>query len=181
MIAPPQIFPALQTARLILRETVEADAAAIYAIFSDPAVTRHYNLQTFTNVEEARQLVQRRRKRFETGHSIRWGIALKDGAQLIGSCGLIFDAEHPKAELGYEIASTHWNKGYAGEALHAVLAYAFETLAPQQIVAHVMPGNDASKHLLLKLGFVSEGVIAKAGFWNEQHHDLERFARERDQ
>jgi [ribosomal protein S5]-alanine N-acetyltransferase len=178
MIAPPRHFPMLQTARLVLRETVDADAAAIHAIFSDPAVTRHYNLQTFTDVDEARQLVQRRRERFETGHSIRWGIALEDGAQLIGSCGLIFDAEHAKAELGYEIGSAYWNRGYAGEALRAVLAYAFATLALRQIVAHVMPGNDASKHLLQKLGFVSEGMIEKAGFWNEQHHDLERFTLE---
>jgi [ribosomal protein S5]-alanine N-acetyltransferase len=172
-------FPELRTPRLVLRETVAADAPALLEIFSDPAVTRFYNLQRFENIDAAHALIARRHARFVAGHSIRWGIAIAQGDVLIGSCGLIFEenanGDPASAELGYEIASTHWNRGYAGEALRAVIAHAFGALRLRELVAHVMPGNDASAHLLRKLGFESHGVVKDAGFWQERHHDLERF------
>jgi ribosomal-protein-alanine N-acetyltransferase len=38
-----------------------------------------------------------------------------------------------------------------------------------------MLDNIASKNLLEKLGFQSQGILKQHGFWKGKHHDLEQF------
>ena len=45
----------------------------------------------------------------------------------------------------------------------------------QLVIAEVMLENMASKGLLEKLGFRSQGVMKERGFWKGEHHDLEKF------
>ncbi|MGL6338423.1 MAG: GNAT family N-acetyltransferase [Waterburya sp.] len=71
------MFPNLETERLWLRQTTQEDAEAVFAIFSDPNVTQFHNLDTFTHLDEAVRVIERRAKGFESDRGIRWGIALK--------------------------------------------------------------------------------------------------------
>jgi ribosomal-protein-alanine N-acetyltransferase len=96
-------FPELETERLLLGETTLQDAEAIFAIFSDPAVTQFHDLDTFTSIEEAIILIGRRAKRFEQREGIRWGIARKQDNVLIGSCGFHVNPQEDSAEVGYEL------------------------------------------------------------------------------
>src|SRR4029078_2638728 len=50
-------------------------------------------------------------------------IAQRDGT-IMGACGGSIRAQQPPA-LGYWLGVPHWGKGYATEALHAVIDYAF--------------------------------------------------------
>lgn len=68
-------FPNLETNRLWPRPATQADVAAIFAVFSDPNVTQFHDLDTFTHVDEAVRVIERRAKGFATGRGIRWGIA----------------------------------------------------------------------------------------------------------
>jgi len=77
-------FQILETERLRLREIRDSDADAVFEIFGDDAVTRFYDLATFTSVEQARELIARMRERNEKGDALRWGIALKENDRLIG-------------------------------------------------------------------------------------------------
>ena len=70
-------FPTLATARLVLRQIRSADADAVYRLFADPAVTRYYDLATFDDPAQARELVARFQQRFERRIGLRWGLALK--------------------------------------------------------------------------------------------------------
>ena len=171
-------FPQLKTERLILREfrLDEADQMVLFRIFSDRLVTRYYNLGTFTQPEEAWRLLQRRRNRFWQGRGIRWAITLKGNDELIGSCG--FNALNKKkstGELGYELARPFWQQGIMTEAVTTAVDYGFTHLALQGIEAWIVPANRASANLLLKVGFQSEGVLQKKGYWNGRFHDLELF------
>ena len=38
-----------------------------------------------------------------------------------------------------------------------------------------MLDNTASKNLLEKLGFQSQGILKEHGFWKGKHHDLKQF------
>ena len=98
-------FPNLETERLWLRQATQKDAEAIFTVFSDANVTQLHELDTFTHVDEAVGVVERRAKGFETGRGIRWGIAHKPSNYLIGSCGFTWDKEANAAEVGYELAS----------------------------------------------------------------------------
>jgi len=168
-------FPKLETERLLLRQETPEDAKAVFALFSEPAVTQFHDLDTFTDIEEALQLVERRTKRFESGSGIRWGIVRKRDNALIGSCGFTWNKQTDSAEVGYELASSSWRQGIMTEALRTILQFGFETIGLQFVVAQVMLDNIASKNLLEKLGFQSQGILKQHGFWKGKHHDLEQF------
>lgn len=174
-------FPNLETERLLLRQATQEDAEAIFALFSDPNVTQFHDLDTFTHLDEAVGVVGRRAKGFETGRGIRWGIACKPSNYLVGSCGFTWDKAVNAAGVGYELASQFWRQGIMSEALRAILNYGFEVKGVQFVTAEIMLDNVASRRLLEKLGFQSQGILRERGFWKGKHHDLEEFRLMRDE
>ncbi|MEM9506329.1 MAG: GNAT family N-acetyltransferase [Cyanobacteria bacterium P01_E01_bin.35] len=168
-------FPNLETERLWLRQTTEEDTEDVFAIFSNPNVTQFHDLDTFTRLDEAREVIKRRAKRFENRHGMRWGIVRKSNNALIGSCGFTWDREANAAEVGYELASQFWRQGIMSEALCAILRYGFEKRELKFVVAEIMLGNIASRRLLEKLGFQSHAILKERGFWKGKYHDLEQF------
>ncbi|MBE9107071.1 GNAT family N-acetyltransferase [Nostoc cf. edaphicum LEGE 07299] len=168
-------FPQLETERLLLRETTLQDAEVIFAIFSDPSVTQFHDLDTFTSIKEAIAVIERRAKRFERGDGIRWVIIRKQDNVLIGSCGFTWNSQEHSAEVGYELASTFWRQGIMTEAVSTILQFGFEKMGLRFVIAHVMLENIASKKLLEKLGFHSQGIQKQYTFFKGQYHDLEQF------
>lgn len=81
-------------------------------------------------------------------------------------------------EIGYEIATEYWNRGFATEAAQGMVAYAFTHLQVQVVIAHTLAQANASTSVLQKLGmrFVVEIDHAKEGkVWKwridrEEHH-----------
>ncbi|MEH1831969.1 MAG: GNAT family protein [Nostoc sp.] len=168
-------FPQLETERLLLRETTLQDAEAIFTVLCDPGVTQFHDLDTFTSIKEAIAIIERRAKRFERGDGIRWGIVHKQDNVLIGSCGFTWNPQEHAAEVGYELASTFWRQGIMTEAVHTILEFGFKKMDLRFVVAQVMLNNIASKKLLEKLGFQSQGVLKQYGFFKGQFYDLEQF------
>lgn len=174
-------FPNLETPRLWLRQATEADAEAVFSLFSDPLVTQFHDLDTFTHLDQAQAVIERRKMGFEGDRGIRWAIALKPNNFLIGSCGFTWDRAANQAEVGYELAREFWRQGIMTEALSAIFSYGFEVQNLHRILAEVMVANLASKQLLKKLGFQSQGVLKEHGFWKGKHHDLEQFVLSKPQ
>jgi RimJ/RimL family protein N-acetyltransferase len=75
-----------------------------------------------------------------------WGIELRQGAVLIGDCGLTYqDVEgRDVLEIGYHITARERGKGYATEAAHACLDFGFRHTASDFIGSIVRPWNPAS-------------------------------------
>ena len=179
MTQSSQSFPQLETKRLVLRQfrLDEADQAALFRLFSDSRVTRFYNATTFTRPEQARIMLKRRYDGFWQGRAIRWAITLKGKDELIGSCGFnSWDKKKQLGELGYELARPFWNQGLMTEAVTAVTTYGFTKLTLKRIEAWIMPQNQPSANLLIKVGFQSEGILQGKGYWNGRFHDLELFS-----
>jgi len=168
-------FPRLETESLLLRQETPEDAEAVLAVFSDPAVTQFHDLDTLTTLKEAVGVIERRAQRFADEQGIRWGIARKLDNLVIGSCGFQWDKPVHGAEIGYELASRFWGQGIMTEALQAIMQFGFEKMRLQFVTAEVMLDNIASRSLLKKLGFSSQGVLKQHGFWQGQYHDLEQF------
>jgi RimJ/RimL family protein N-acetyltransferase len=61
-------------------------------------------------------------------------------------------------ELGYWLGVEHWGKGYATEALHAVIDYAFTDLGYPALSAAARVTNPLSRRVLEKCGFQWTGV-----------------------
>lgn len=185
-------FPQLETERLVLRALRESDADAVFEIFGDDAVTRYYDLATFTELEQARLLIARMKARNANGDALRWGIALKENDLVIGTGGFNqFVRGWSRAGIGYDLARAYWNKGYMTEALRAMVQYGFENFqsaglfankfaanlfAMNRLEALVMPENLASARVLTKVGFQREGLLREYGFWKNRFWDLEMYA-----
>ena len=71
---------------------------------------------------------------------------------------LIEDADTQSYELGYWLGASHWGHGYAYEAARALLDVAMTTYDARYIKASYIKGNDASAHVLEKLGFKKIGT-----------------------
>ncbi|HEY9634925.1 MAG TPA: GNAT family protein [Coleofasciculaceae cyanobacterium] len=168
-------FPVLETENLMLRETTLSDASAIFQIFASEAVTKYHDIETVTNMEQAKFLIYRRAERFKNKQGIRWGIARKDDNVIIGSCGYSI-RNCFQAEIGYELIETYWRQGIMTEALRAVIRWGFQNLEFNRIEGMVMVENIASINLLKKLGFLEEGLLREYGIWKGQFHDLKIFS-----
>lgn len=56
-------------------------------------------------------------------------------------------------ELGFHLRTEYWGQGFATESARAVIMYAFSTAAAGAFVAGHHPQNEASRRVLLRLGF----------------------------
>src|SRR3546814_7077148 len=61
------------------------------------------------------------------------------------------------ASIGYWIGGRYARQGFMSEAASAVVEFAFEELALHRVEAACLTSNDASRSLLLKVGFRQEG------------------------
>ena len=175
-------FPELSSERLLLRQPTRADAEAVFRMFTDTEVLRYYNVDLMLTKDEAVALLESRRRRYEMGYGIRWGIYLREQHQYIGSCG--FEVIHRPwqyAEIGYELARPYWGCGYMTEALRTMIRYGLESLDLHRVEAQVEPPNEPSKAVLRRLGFREEGIARERGYWRRGFHDLVQFGLLKDE
>lgn len=112
----------------------------------------------------------------ETG--IGWLICLKDQSDALGSIRI--NSIEKKAQcgvLGYELHPDHWGKGYATEALEAVVQYAHNDLDLNRLEAWASVGNEASERVLLKNGFQFEGMQREKVCVRDQFQNIRLYGR----
>ena len=159
-------FPVLETERFHLRAVTPEDSAEIFRIMSDARVTRYFGQLPMVSHEEAVQRIHAIQRAFQERSGIRWAIARRGSAQLIGTCGFWrIVAEHYRAEIGYELAPAWWGQGVMPEAAGAVLTFGFTTMGLHSVEAHIHPANGGSRRVLEKLGFEQEG------YFRENYYD----------
>jgi len=170
-------FPELQTDRLLLREIVQADAPAIFAIHSDADNLRWFGADPLIELAQAEQLIDVFSSwRLLPNPGTRWAIETRSDRKLIGTCGLFkWNRNWRSCTIGYELARPDQGLGFMREALLAMLSYGFAEMQLNRISAEVHPKNAASIRTLHALGFVEEGHLREAGFWAGEFHDLKQF------
>jgi ribosomal-protein-alanine N-acetyltransferase len=84
----------------------------------------------------------------------------KETDLLVGGLGLgnIRRGVAQVATLGYWIGQPYARRGYTGAAVRLALNFAFNHLTLHRVEASCLPGNQASRGLLQKLGFTCEGL-----------------------
>lgn len=165
-------LPTLNAARVRLRGLEERDVGALFAVFSNPAVTRYWSRPAMTQLAEAHDLLADVRAGFDSGDLFQWGVERRRDDGVIGTCTLFhIDTKNRRAEVGYALAREHWGQGYMSEALHALIRYAFEDLDLQRLEADVDPRNDGSVRSLERHGFVREGHLRERWFVNGEVQD----------
>ena len=144
----------IETKRLILRPWREDDAEALYKYASDPDIGPPAGWPPHTSVESSRDIIRTIFSAPET-----YAVCQKDGSA-IGSIGLKLNGStdmtdrDDECELGYWIGKPFWGQGMIPEASRALLRHAFENLGMRAVWCGYYEGNEKSKRVQEKLGFV---------------------------
>ena len=146
-------IPVLETKRLALRMPRLGDAKSMVALANDRRIAENTaRIPHPYKLADAENFICGANRGAADAVFV---ITLRGGA-VIGACGVTVLDE--QAELGYWLGVPYWGKGYATEALHAVIDYAFTDLGHEAINAGARVTNPASRRVLEKCGFQWTGV-----------------------
>jgi ribosomal-protein-alanine N-acetyltransferase len=164
----------LATERLRLRPLVAADAAALFAIFSDTEVMRYWSSLPWTDMEQASQYIAAAEEGLANGTTLRLGIEVAATGQLVGQAALYaFHETNRRCDVGYVLGRDHWGRGYLGEAMAALLGHGFGALDLNRVEADIDPRNVASAKALGRLGFRREGLMRERWIIGDEISDTE--------
>jgi RimJ/RimL family protein N-acetyltransferase len=150
----------LETERLILRQLTTDDAEFIFELLNDPSFIRNIGDRNIRTLDDAcAYILNGPMKSYENNGFGLYLIVLKDTNESIGMCGLIRRDNLENVDIGYALLPRYWSKGYALEAARATKAYAKDVIGLDRIVAIVDPANEASIHVLEKLGLRYEKMV----------------------
>ena len=146
-------IPVLETTRLALRAPRLEDAKMVAALANDRRIAENTaRIPHPYKLSDAESFITGANK---SGGEAAFLITLRDDT-IIGACGLMDQDRTP--ELGYWLGAPYWGKGYATEAMHAVIDYAFSDLGHEALQAGARVTNPASRRVLEKCGFQWTGV-----------------------
>jgi ribosomal-protein-alanine N-acetyltransferase len=151
----------IATARLLLREPRDADAPTLSAYYArNEARFARWEPDRVDDVEHHLRWIAWRRAESAAGRGrsfLAFDPAASDAlAAVVNLYQIVYGASN-SAVLGYSADGAYEGKGYAREAVRAVVQHAFETLQLHRVTANYQPTNERSAKLLRSLGFVVEG------------------------
>ncbi len=148
----------LRTARLVLRQWRDDDAAAFAEFSADPAVMQY--LVPFADRAAMDAWVVAARTHWQDHGFGPWVVELRGEAPMIGVVGLSnlrFALPFaPAVEAAWRLARPYWGQGIAYEAARAVIDDGFGRLGRNEIVAFTVPANLASRRVMEKLGMTRD-------------------------
>ena len=154
----------LRTPRLLLRPFEPGDVDALLPIHSDEEAVRFV---PYAPRDRAGVVAVLERKVTSTGLAqegdlLELAVVLADDGTLIGDVLLALrSVEHETLEVGYIFSPAHGGRGYAGEAVAALLDLAFGELGARRVIARVDARNTASRALLERLGLRLEAHLVE--------------------
>ncbi len=140
----------INTKRLVLRPLTD-DQLLAWAENTEDAHLREAYLQML-----ARCKADPQNRLFATA----WGIETWNGV-VVGDAGFKGAPKNGEVEVGYGIEEPFRGKGFAEEAVRALIGWAFSQNGVDLVSAETAPENAASQHILHKLGFVPAGEGAE--------------------
>lgn len=151
-------YPCLfETKRLRIREFQESDCPFILQLTNSPKWIKYIGDRNIKNVDDAVNYLQngpfKSYKKFGFG---LWMVELKASKTPIGMCGLLKRDELDDVDIGFALLPSYFGNGYAYEMAKATLDYGHSHLGIERIIAICHPKNEASIHLLRKIGLLRE-------------------------
>jgi [ribosomal protein S5]-alanine N-acetyltransferase len=144
---------------LLLRYPREADVPALYALASEPEVTRFFSWGPYTHERQAAAYVASLARKRAEGERLEFVIEHPE-AGVIGITGLSeFSVRDQRAVVGTWHGREWWGKGANRQSKALVLALAFRGLRLGRVTAWCSTDNGRSRTALERLGFVHEGVL----------------------
>ncbi|MGA8048127.1 MAG: GNAT family N-acetyltransferase [Dermatophilaceae bacterium] len=160
---PTTAYP-LRTDRLVLRPVRESDTDALTAYRNDPDVAALQDWDLPYPRERAEELVAAHvgREDIVPGGN---QVGIEHDGQLVGDVYVELHEHGGVAEIGFTLARAHQGKGYATEALSAIVGDLVERLGVHRVVAQLSPRNEDSIRLLERTGLEFESLAPRSFWW----------------
>ena len=140
----------LRTRWLKLRRYRPEDAQDLYKYFgTDPEMYRYSGWNPYATPEMAEESVRRFIDSYQDEHSYSWVMEFED--ILVGTIGA-YDYHDDCIEVGLSVVRDWWGRGFATEALKAVLAYLTKNEGISRVTAWCAADNVGSQKALEKAG-----------------------------
>ena len=144
----------LCTERLILRKWKDSDAEQLFIMASVPEIGKGAGWLPHEDVSYSKAII-----RAILSADGEFAITDKKSLVPIGSIGIRKEDSKKRgivgdksAEIGYWIGRDYWNRGFATEALRAVIEYGFKDLKMKKIYCAYFDDNVKSRRVLEKCG-----------------------------
>jgi RimJ/RimL family protein N-acetyltransferase len=150
----------IRTSRLLLRRWLPADREPFATMNADSRV-REFFPSTMTR-EESDASVARIEAHFAEHGFGMWALEVPGTSAFAGMVGLAvpnFEADFtPCVEIGWRLAMPFWGQGYATEAARASLAFGFDDLRLNEVVAMTAVANVRSRRVMERIGMTYDAA-----------------------
>ena len=141
----------------MLRPPTLDDLDAWHAIYLDAEEVWYGEPRS--SLDENRGKLERQIAHFAEHGFGMCAVDLAASGETIGAAGLQHLEGGPEVEVGYRFFNGHWGLGYATESARASVAYGFDEVGLERIVAVALESNVASRRVLEKCGLREIGVV----------------------
>jgi RimJ/RimL family protein N-acetyltransferase len=162
----------LHTKRLLIRNFTDADLESFLAYRNEPEVAEYQGWSLPYPREKAKAFIAERKGIHAPvqGEWQQFALELKETGEMFGDVGFCINkGDAQQATIGFTIASAFWKKGYATEALSALLGLLFEDIDLHRVVADCDAENIGSWKTLEKLGFRREAHFVESFYQGGQY------------
>lgn len=161
-------FPILRSSKLELKKIEDRHLQELFDIYDNEKVFEFCGIIPKHNLQTVSKMIGHFDRDYQKKSRVKWGIFQKSqNDTLVGIIeAMDFNQKVDMVTIGYYLAEAYWGKGIATEAVHTIVKYLFEEVVINRIQAEVMPLNEPSKKVLLKNGFLKEGLIRQASLWS---------------
>ena len=161
-----------ETPRLICRPFTMADCGDMLRNWiADEDIQNEYGEPVYTTLPQVEKLVGEYVERYDNTDFYRWAIIEKNSGECIGQiafCRVYSDCK--TAEIEYCIGKSFWGKGYAGEALQAVIDFTFNHTDFVKLEAYHRIENTKSGRVLEKSAMHTTDNVERFRRENELPH-----------
>ena len=155
----------LTSPRLTLKEVRSKDLALVHELHSFPEVDRYNTRGLPENIAETERSLAEWLLEQQAVPQLHYVFCITDirTSEFAGMIGLrLGKIKYRIAEVWYKLHPDHWGKGFATEALNAVLHFGFKDLQLHRIEAGCAVENVASARVMEKAGMQREGHKRKS-------------------
>lgn len=152
----------LTSERLYVRRYTIDDEEIFFRLNGDEEIMRY--IRPPKNREDSKAFLIENLQFYEDHPGLgRWALLEKETDQFVGTFSLL-PLEHTNdVHIGYALLKEHWGKGYAAEIVGAGVKYVFDVLQLPSVVAVTYEDNAPSQKVLVRNGFVRDGVYVEGG------------------
>ncbi len=142
-----------------LRYATTADADALFALGTDPEVTRFFSWGPYTSIEEPAVYIAGLAGERASGERLDF-VIVDHADRVLGVTGLSeFSRRDRRAVVGTWLGRAFWGTGVNRAAKGMIAALGFRALGLERIGAYADLGNPRSQAALTRIGFQREGVL----------------------